>query len=404
MATIISNRTISLAKRLVNSPYKIDTRRVKPNDVLIVNVNHADHVFQKQFVFDGNSIFPKKSIHFTVKGEGKHISFGWSGAEPMRAQRMIFLRTAWMKRYEGVTKVDLPSGAGSYVTENQDGGEVCNFLPIGGYYYGFARIQMGRSLRLERLGASPDQDFLERVTVVLFAKNPSTGGEFIVGFYKNATLYRNVQDLPASKRLGHPYYLVKARLSYGRLIDEEERIFELPKDGPGQTNAWYIEEYHDSSYLNRVRQYLQDPDAYRRPDQGKVDAKSAWQKDAELRREIEYAAMDAVEVYFNKRGFNIRYVHLDKVGWDLEAKKGNQHLYLEVKGLSGSSIQIEVTPNEYHQCRINKTPFRFCIVTNALEPKKRKVHIFFHKEGVWQNSFGVELKVKEILSAQMFVK
>jgi hypothetical protein len=404
MATIIRNRTLNPTTRQGNLPYKIDTELVKANDTLIVNVDHADNTFKKSFLFDGKSIFPKKSIHFTVNGKGKQISIVWSGAKPMADQRMIFLRTAWMKHYEGVTKTDLPSGAGSYVTKNQDGGEVCNFLPINGYYYGFARIQMGRSLRLERLGASLDEDSLDRVTVVLFAKNPSSGGEFIVGFYKNATLFRNVQNLPASKRLGHPYYLVKAKLSDGRLIDEGERIFELPKDGPGQTNAWYIEQYRDPNYQNRVRSYIENPDAYKRPDEGKIDAKSAWQKDVELRKRIEYTAMDAVATYFSKRGFHIRYVHLDKVGWDLEAKKGNQLLYLEVKDLSGSIIQIEVTPNEYHQCKSNKTPFRFCIVTNALEPKKRKIDVFFHKDGIWQDSSGVELKVKEILSARMFVK
>ena len=44
--------------------------------------------------------------------------------------RNIFLRTAWMKRYQGVNENDIPVGAGWYVNENADGGEVYNFLPI----------------------------------------------------------------------------------------------------------------------------------------------------------------------------------------------------------------------------------------------------------------------------------
>jgi hypothetical protein len=55
--------------------------------------------------------------------------------------RYIFLRTAWMEFYKGRTQKDLPIGAGSYVSKNSDGGEVYNFFPIRGKYYGFARIQ-----------------------------------------------------------------------------------------------------------------------------------------------------------------------------------------------------------------------------------------------------------------------
>ena len=43
---------------------------------------------------------------------------------------IIFLRIAWMIRYQGVTAKDSPSGAGHFVDENLDGGEVMNFLPV----------------------------------------------------------------------------------------------------------------------------------------------------------------------------------------------------------------------------------------------------------------------------------
>ena len=78
----------------------------------------------------------------------------------------IFLRIAWMKSYKGVTKQDIPTGAGTHVKINKDGGEVCNFLPINGKFLGYARIQKERSLRLERLGAKKDASSITDITIV----------------------------------------------------------------------------------------------------------------------------------------------------------------------------------------------------------------------------------------------
>src|SRR5690606_36216174 len=114
---------------------------------------------------------------------------------------IIFLRIAWMNEYRGVKRSDIPTGAGSYVEENADGGEVCNFLPISGKYYGYARIQGNRSLRLENLGAEMEDASISGILIVLFAKNPETGGHYIVGWYDNATLYREIQMLSKNVRL-----------------------------------------------------------------------------------------------------------------------------------------------------------------------------------------------------------
>src|SRR5688572_15899646 len=119
---------------------------------------------------------------------------------------IIFLRTAWMIHYKGVTKFDKPYGAGSYVKENKDGGEVENFLPVKNRYYGFARIANAKNLRIERLGASQDDNQIKNVTVVYFATNPFTGGQYVVGWYDNATLFRTVQTIHEGYK-SHPYYL-----------------------------------------------------------------------------------------------------------------------------------------------------------------------------------------------------
>jgi hypothetical protein len=162
-----------------------------------------------------------------------------------------------MKFYKGVTQDDIPSGAGSYVEENHDGGEVYNFVPIRGNYYGYARIQNGRSLRIEKLGAGKESPSLSNVTVILFAKNPETGGQYIIGWYRNAVLFRQVRRLSNSK-IPNKSYNIKASIKSSYLVPADDRTFVV--EGPGQTNAWYVEDYVDKTYIDNLEAYLSDPE------------------------------------------------------------------------------------------------------------------------------------------------
>jgi hypothetical protein len=57
-----------------------------------------------------------------------------------------------------------------------------------------------KQVNLSRLGATPEQDRLEGVTVVWVSKSPAHG-PVIVGWYRNATLFREYQEpLDASGR------------------------------------------------------------------------------------------------------------------------------------------------------------------------------------------------------------
>jgi hypothetical protein len=55
--------------------------------------------------------------------------------------------------------------------------------------------------------------------------------------------------------------------------------------------------------------------------------------------------MKRTEQFF--AGWKVDDVSDQNKGWDLEATKGGATLYLEVKGLSGSQILVELTPNEF---------------------------------------------------------
>lgn len=311
--------------------------------------------------------------------------------------KYIFLRIAWMKNYKGVTKEDIPKGAGSHVANTQDGGEVYNFLSIKGKYYGYARIQLEKNLRIEKFGVSKRDESISNIVVVFFAKNPVIGGQYIVGWYKNATLYRSTQQLDNKLRFKHPFFKTFAKVKNAFLVAEDDRIFQVPEDGPGQTNAWYVGEYHNQKYLQELAAYIDDPNNY-------VLRKSkrnsgGWQHDAKLRLEIEFAAMKETAKYFENKNYVVKYRHKENLGWDLEATLGKQTLLLEVKGLSGDFVAVDFTPNEYTNSKINKRHYRICIVSNTLN-KKRKLEIFYYENPTWKSVGSRTLKVEEIISAR----
>lgn len=321
--------------------------------------------------------------------------------KPTNFQPIIFLRIAWMENYQGVTKIDIPKGAGSYVEENEDGGEVFNFVKNKGYYYGYARIQKGRNIDLTNLGAPTGATELKGATVVFFATDPVYRSQYIVGWYENATLYNNLHETPEKNRGDWGYYLTKCKTSDGTLLKVEERTEEV--EGPGQTNLWYPENYLSANKLNRLRNYLNNPHAEPKRKGIKHNARG-WQIDAELRKKIEVAAMDAVADYFEFRGFSIDDVHKKNKGWDLEATKGNKTFHLEVKGTQNDFSTIELTPNEYSQMNANSQTFRLCIVSNALNNKKLQVITFYYDGTYWVNVKKQRLNFEKITSARVSLK
>jgi hypothetical protein len=312
-----------------------------------------------------------------------------------------------MIEYQGITKIDKPNGAGSFVRDNQDGGEVCNFLPVNGKLYGFARIRKGNDLRIQRLGASKEDDFMDNVTVVFFATDPLFGGQYVVGWYDNARLYRSVQLLAPSTRKGHPWYVAVSAKSKGKLLPLSQRKFAIPVDGPGQTNAWYVSEYADArAYLKIFFKFKANPETYKTRKKPTATGKGTgqgWQLDAEKRKQIEVAAMDATAAYFEEKGYSVTYVHNEKLGWDMEAVKETRKLLLEIKGTSIELGSVILTPNEYFHSS-KKTNYRVCILEKALDKSKAQLHIcrINYNKKKWISESGEELRINEIKSAQLF--
>ena len=83
MTEIVRNRTIRPSTRLESSPYKIDTKRVSSNDILLVNISHETRPFKKTYRFTGKDLKDKNSIHFSVHESSSRIDIIWSGASPI---------------------------------------------------------------------------------------------------------------------------------------------------------------------------------------------------------------------------------------------------------------------------------------------------------------------------------
>lgn len=312
-------------------------------------------------------------------------------------KQYVFLRTAWMKEYRGVTSNDKPIGAGSYYKTYTSGAEVFNFLPIGNNYYGYIWIQNGRTLELRKLGAEKGDTYIDNITVVLFSKNPITGIQCIVGWYQNARIYKTPQKIKARELKKEKDFTILASVNKSRLLPPEERHFTV--SGPGQTNVWYPGLHKGKAFFDKLELYIQNPELLSKT--RKKPLKGSWKPDVENKRKVEYAAMEMVEQYYTDEGFKVEYRHKENLGWDLEAINGSTKLLLEIKGLSADFLSAELTANEYKNSKLKQSSYRICVVSNALN-KNKKLDIYYWNGKNWINQDNVTIGVKEITSARFY--
>lgn len=324
---------------------------------------------------------------------------------------MVFIRIGWMDRYRGLTDDEKIVGGGAFVQRQGYGFEIFNFHPFDGHVYGFGQPpgQSGdepNPFHIERLGASKHDESVSGVLVVWVAARPAQGATVIVGRYRNATVYRHFQLPPAGS--GRMYrsetigFNVTAAAEDAVLLSPDERLYEIPlgRNGMGQSNVWYADnpEVHHG-VRSEVIEYIVNRQALRRIDKT-ADGNDARQLDPLLRSRIERAAIEEVTQHFQRIGYTVRSVERDNVGWDLEASHGNITLRVEVKGLSGSDITVELTPNEYARMQEHRESYRLCVVTNALNAPRLSVFGYSNDSGRWEDRDGVPLNIDEIIGAR----
>lgn len=179
--------------------------------------------------------------------------------------KILFCNIAYMLHYEGNTSRDItPTGAGQWVKENADAHEKWNFLNYDGYCYGF--VQNPGQFHLERFsGISKSINATDGVTIIWCAPLPS-GKTVIVGWYKNATMFRDYQISDFTPVTGiDRFYFAKAKSEDCYLLPESLRIFEIERaakagkgKGFGQQNYWYAEsEYAQKTLIPKVLEFME---------------------------------------------------------------------------------------------------------------------------------------------------
>lgn len=173
---------------------------------------------------------------------------------------IIFVRVADMKYYRGITEHDKPFNGGSYVTETGLADECYNFAPIiqEGQDYekciGFFMASGGKGvgqLHIEKIVGCElmkKEETIENVHVVFVSKAPNDKTMRVVGFYKDATVYRHPKYMAFETEYEQMYWFEAKKQNCVLLPYTERRNSEwfVPASnskyhdfGFGRSNVWY---------------------------------------------------------------------------------------------------------------------------------------------------------------------
>lgn len=168
---------------------------------------------------------------------------------------ILFCNVGWMNKYNGISGDSIERG-GKY-NKHSIGHEVCNFTKNQGTVYGYVQ-PVGDSIKIEKLGASKNDEKIDGITVVWTA-GPESGGTVVIGWYDDATVFRDLQSLEKPNALqtknGVTSYRVSAPANKATLLPIEQRDLIIPravKGGIGQSNVWFADKEESQEIVSRV--------------------------------------------------------------------------------------------------------------------------------------------------------
>lgn len=329
----------------------------------------------------------------------------------MNTTQLVFVNIGWMRDYAGMSDDDPTLGGHGYLKANKSGHEAWNFSPFRKNVYGYVPRQA--RINIANLGGLRSDDRAQGITVVWIAKNPRNRKTYIVGWYQGATVFSKNDHLTLDRQGGICVgYQIVASADQATLLPVSARLFLIPttkaKGNLGQSPVWYG---GTDAFRARVGAYVQAGGTF--PKSEKNSGPGKRQTDPELRKKIELAAVrHATEFYKSVEGGSrtVHSVERDGVGWDLNVTAPTgEVLKVEVKGLSGSEITVELTPNEYMKMLSPaiRTDYVVYIVTEA-DTSRANSHIFLHdkasskgKSLVWATADGRLLKIEERIAARL---
>ncbi|MGN4989909.1 HNH endonuclease [Aeromonas sp. 97A] len=176
--------------------------------------------------------------------------------------KFLFCNVGWMSRYDGIEDDTLERG-GAY-NEDDIGHEVCNFTIVGDQVFGYVRPT--GQIKLENLGASKDDDSIDNV-LVIWTAGPDAGGTAVIGWYKNATVFRREQTLNvvSTKHKSNEIniFRIQAHKDNVTLLPMWQRSLMIPravKGGIGQSNIWYANTKESEEYTRPIFEFIENYD------------------------------------------------------------------------------------------------------------------------------------------------
>ena len=280
--------------------------------------------------------------------------------------RVLFVRVGWMRRYRGQAPDDPKPIRGGAYTQFKLGHEAYNFEVYRGRLYGYYQPASDQTA-LERIDpAGVGADTLQDVTVIFVAKKPDRRGQVVVGWYRNATVYRHMQPKTPGRASGFGHLCV-ATASDGVLVPVLNRRFSVVggKGGIGQSNLCYPRKTNGKSKqaswmkdaFNYVESYaasnaLQEPEAT--AEEASIQAAEQAENRAQRqdsactaaeRQAIEDLGMKRAEQHFRKAGWRVEDVHKTEP-YDLHCTKEDESLLVEVKATTSLGETVLITRRE----------------------------------------------------------
>ncbi len=311
---------------------------------------------------------------------------------------IVFARIGWMVWYRGPQPGDeKPIGGGSY-NKTSLGHEAFNFLPLDGYMLGYFQPRLSpnypSTVALERIEAgSAGKTELKNILVVFVATDPKRGSQRIVGWYRDATVYRQGQTSKDRRRHSFSYYLrAAATREAAVLIPAGRRDFIIPrgKGAFGQANVCYALDTNGQAknlaWMDEAFEYIdgynreniwEEPESEADPDieqflETTIERAAGFQSNPRIRRAVEDYAMKWAEKRLNELGYAPEDKHKNKP-YDFLCKVSGKDLYVEVKGTQDDGRTVSLSPNEVEHAQKNKNSALFIVHSVKVKGKRRPV-------------------------------
>ncbi len=302
--------------------------------------------------------------------------------------KVLFARIGYMQYYSGSQKGDKkPKHGGSYNIEGI-GHEIYNFKKVRQHLYGYFQpyeppkdSDKQVTVNLERIEPlASDADIVNNV-LLIFVSTSDEYGQVIIGWYKDADVYREYQ--PSDKSLLREDYNfnLKAHIRNSVLLPQHYRKYTIPtgKGAFGRANVAYLYENNgtkrdlDGSKFQWIKNAIDYVENYDGPNL-LVDTTGDAEKDIEdlieshrtnqsgqgfkitpqLRKLIEEYSVKKAIKYFEKLKYSVKNVGGTK-SYDLECSKNGDLLRVEVKGSQTNGESVILTPKEVRNAKNHKT-------------------------------------------------